>query len=268
VAAVPPRPTDPVPPPAPRSHPLTDAERTDELMARARSCAGFMPDEEGAALYEAAVRAGTSSPTGATMVEIGAWCGKSTIYLGAGAEATGAVVFSIDHHHGSEENQAGWEHHDPTLVDPHSGRIDTLPFWRRAIDDAGLEHTVVGVVGSSPTIARHWSMPLDLCFIDGGHGSEPAWADYRGWSPLVAMGGWLAIHDVFPDPADGGRPPYELWRAALESGEFAEDGACGSLRILRRVRPARPGPETSTRPGTGTGTGTGEGAGGPSVQLG
>jgi len=171
------------------------------------------------------------------MVEIGAWCGKSTIYLGAAA-SEGAVLFSVDHHHGSEENQAGWEHHDPSVVDPRTGRIDTLPWWRRAVDDAMLGSCVVGVVGDSPTVAAHWKTPIDLCFIDGGHGEEPARADFAGWAPWVRIGGWLAIHDVFVDPSAGGRPPYELWRAALSSGEWVEDGDCGSLRVLRRVQPA------------------------------
>jgi predicted O-methyltransferase YrrM len=195
-----------------------------------------MPDDEGIALYRAAVRAGR--PRGATFVEIGAWCGKSTLYLGAAAEETGALLFSVDHHHGSEENQAGWEHHDLEVVDPATGRIDTLGFWRRAVDGADLGASVVGVVGNSSTIASHWATPVELCFIDGGHGEEPAWADFEGWAPHVAVGGWLAIHDVFVDPAEGGRPPYELWRAAIDSSEFVEDGECGSLRLLRRVSPA------------------------------
>jgi predicted O-methyltransferase YrrM len=211
------------------------AQRTQHLFAQARAAKGFMPDDEGAALFDAAQRAGRHAPSGATFVEIGAWCGKSTVYLGAAAEVTGALLFSIDHHHGSEENQPGWEHHDREVVDPRTGRIDTLPFWRRTIDDAELGSSVVGMVGHSSAIAPRWRTPLDLCFIDGGHGEEPAWADFRGWAPHVAVGRWLAIHDVFPDPADGGRPPYELWCAALESGEFVEDGECGSLRVLRRV---------------------------------
>jgi len=215
-------------------------DRTQQLFTHARAAKGFMPDDEGQALFDAARRAGASGGSGGTtgtFVEVGAWCGKSTVYLGAAAEATGAVLFSIDHHHGSEENQPGWDHHDHEVVDPATGRIDTLPFWRRTIDAAGLGGSVVGVVGNSSVIASHWQTPLDLCFIDGGHGDEPAWADYQGWSPHVAPGRWLAIHDVFPNPADGGRPPYELWCAALESGEFVEDGECGSLRVLRRVAP-------------------------------
>ncbi len=211
----------------------------DALLGRARATTGFMPDDEGLALHRLAHRAARHLP-GATMVEIGAWCGRSTVYLGAAVLAEGAVLFSVDHHHGSEENQAGWEHHDPGLVDPATGRIDTLPAWRRTVDGARLGGCVVGVVGDSPVVAAHWSTPLALCFIDGGHGEEPAWADFRGWAPHVAPGGWLAIHDVFPDPADGGRPPYELWCAALRSGEWSDDGAWGSLRALRRIAPAAP----------------------------
>lgn len=222
-----------------------DNARTRELLEFAKTVKGFMPEDEGLALFDAALRVGldgcpadgAAAGIGATVVEIGAWCGKSTVYLGAACEASGAVLFSIDHHHGSEENQPGWDHHDRQVVDPETDHIDTLPFWRRAIVSSGLGATVVGMVGDSPTIAAHWRTPVDFCFIDGGHGSEPAWADFAGWSPKVSVGGILAIHDVFPDPADGGRPPYELWCAALESGQFAEAGETGSLRLLRRIAP-------------------------------
>jgi MMP 1-O-methyltransferase len=196
-----------------------------------------MPDDEGLALFGAALEAGEASP-GATWLEVGAWCGKSAVYLGAAAEATGSVLFSLDHHRGSEENQAGWEHFDADLLDPVDGRLNTLPHWQRTIADAGLERTVVGLVGDSPTVAKHWESPLSFLFIDGGHGEEPAWADFNGWSPLVALGGLLAIHDVFEDPADGGRPPYELYLAALGSGAFSERSAQGSLRVLERIQPS------------------------------
>jgi predicted O-methyltransferase YrrM len=228
----------PVPPPtetigADAAH-AARAERRERLFTLAKAATGFMPEDEGEALFLTALRAGASFEHGA-FVEIGAWCGKSAVYLGAAAEETGALLFSLDHHHGSEENQPGWEHHDHLLIDPETGRIDTLPHWRRTVIGAGLEASVIGVVGDSVAVSAHWSTPLALCFIDGGHGQEPAWADYRSWSPLVAEGGWLAIHDVFPDPSDGGRPPYDIWRAAIGSGAFVEDGACGSLRILRRL---------------------------------
>ncbi len=218
--------------------PVPEDPRLRHVVSLARATRGFMPDDEGEALLAAALRAGRAFAGGEgppVLVEIGAWCGKSTLYLGAAAEATGSVLFSIDHHRGSEENQAGWTHHDADLVDPEDGRLDTLPHWRRAVAGAGLEQAVVGVVGDSPTVAACWRAPLAFCFIDGGHGAEPAWADYRGWAPLVAPGSWLAIHDVFENPTDGGRPPYELWCDAVASGRWAEDGECGSLRVLRRL---------------------------------
>jgi hypothetical protein len=158
------------------------------------------------------------------------------VYLGTAARRAGRPLVSVDHHRGSEENQAGWEHHDPEVVDPRSGRMDTLPFARATIEAAGLEETVVLVVGQSVTVASLWAQPLALLFVDGGHGRQVEWADYRAWAPKVVPGGTMAIHDVFPDPADGGRPPYEIYCDAVSSGCWEEDGAagCGSLRVLRR----------------------------------
>ncbi len=205
-----------------------------ERRAKAIATRGFMPTDEGDALYDAAVAA-TSAVPGAPMVEIGSYCGKSSIWLGSAAESAGTVLFAVDHHRGSEENQPGWEFHEPDLVDPTVGLIDTLGIFRRSIADAKLEDAVVAVVGASEVVARHWHTPLALLFIDGGHGAEPAHADYANWTPHVAVDGLLCIHDVFEDPADGGRPPFEIYTRALESGLFSEVRAVGSLRVLRRV---------------------------------
>ncbi len=188
-----------------------------------------MPPDEGVALYRAARAVAVPGP----LLEIGSYCGKSAIYLGAAAAELGRVLFAVDHHRGSEENQPGWEWHEPDLVDAHAGRIDTLPVFRRTIFDAGLEGTVVAVVGDSPAVGTVWTTSLSLLFIDGGHGSEPAHRDFDTWTPHIAAGGTLAIHDVFPDPADGGRPPYEIYCRAVESGRFTETGGTGSLRLLR-----------------------------------
>jgi predicted O-methyltransferase YrrM len=204
-----------------------DAERR----AQAEAARGFMPPDEGLALHDA----GASVPRGGSpMLEIGSYCGKSAVYLGTAAEERGTVLYSLDHHRGSEENQAGWEWHEPDLVDSECGLMDTLPWFRRTIQQAGLEASVVAVVGDSPTVGRHWAIPLSLLFIDGGHGTEPAHRDYETWAPHVEPGGLLAIHDVFPDPADGGRPPYEIYCRALDEGGFVEERAVGSLRVLRK----------------------------------
>src|SRR5262245_6865120 len=189
-----------------------------------------MPPDEGLALYAAALDAAASGP----LVEIGTYCGKSTLYLAAAAREHGRVVVTVDHHRGSEEHQPGWEYHDPGLVDPAAGRIDTLPSLRRTLHAAGVEQTVVAVVGASATVAALWSTPVALVFIDGGHTEAAAHADYEGWAPHVMPGGLLVIHDVFPDPADGGQAPYHIYREAIHSGGFREESVTGSLRVLRR----------------------------------
>ncbi len=201
--------------------------------ARAEAARGFMPSEEGLALYRAASTLAVDGP----LLEIGSYCGKSSIYLGTAAQQHGRVLYALDHHRGSEENQAGWEWHEPDLVDPAVGEMDTLPHFRRAVHDAGLEGTVVALVGDSPTVAGAWSTELALLFIDGGHGHEPAHRDYESWARLVVLHGTLCIHDVFADPADGGRPPFEIYTRARESGAFEEIDAVGSLRVLRRTGP-------------------------------
>jgi MMP 1-O-methyltransferase len=191
---------------------------------------GFMPADEAAGLRAAA----TAAPAG-PMLEVGSYCGKSAVHLGIVARAKGSVLFSVDHHRGSEENQAGWEWHDTEVVDPRIAKMDTLPFFRATIHDAGLEGVVVAIVGPSTVVGRAWGTPLALLFIDGGHGRRVAHEDFDVWTPNVATGGLLAIHDVFPNPDDGGRPPYELYLRALAGGfEPIAELSVGSLRVLRR----------------------------------
>jgi predicted O-methyltransferase YrrM len=193
---------------------------------------GFMPREEGLALHAAATEA---ARLGLPLLEIGSYCGRSTLLLADAARAAGVTALTVDHHRGSEEQQPGWEYHDASLVDPEVGRMDTLPTFRRTLHAAGLEDHVVALVGRSPQVAAVWRGPLGLVFVDGGHTDEHATGDYEGWVPHLVEDGLLVIHDVFPDPADGGRAPYRIYRRALETGVFAEVSVTGSLRVLRRT---------------------------------
>jgi predicted O-methyltransferase YrrM len=215
---------------------MSNAEhaRAEELHRLAEASTGFLSAGEGRVLREAATRAASSGL--GPLLEIGSYLGRSTLFLAAGIVEAGAstVLYSLDHHHGSEEMQAGWPDHDPSLVDETSGKMDSLMRWRRRIEDCGADDVVIGVVGRSEIVASNWTTPLSFVFIDGGHGVDVEWADYRGWSAKIAPGGLLAIHDVFPDPADGGRPPYECYLDALDSGRFVEAAgyAADSLRVL------------------------------------
>jgi predicted O-methyltransferase YrrM len=201
-----------------------------ELVKAAEAARGFMPAAEGLALHETAARYASVGP----ILEVGTYCGKSTIYLAAAARAAGQFVITVDHHRGSEENQPGWEYHDPELVDPRVGRLDTLPHFRATLAATGLEDSVIAIVGRSADVARLWGARLGMLFIDGGHTDAAAAADYQGWAPHLARGGALAIHDVFPDPADGGQAPYRIYQRALASGAFTEVRHEGSLRVLER----------------------------------
>ncbi len=204
---------------------------SQEHRRSAEAAKGFMPPAEGEALAATAVSYAHAGP----IVEIGTYCGKSTIYLAAAAAHAGQHVVTVDHHRGSEENQAGWEYHDASLVDPAVGLLDTLPTFRSTLAASGLEQHVIAIVGRSVEMARLWQHPIGMLFIDGGHSDAAATADYESWAPLISIGGALAIHDVFPDPADGGQPPYRVYLRALASGAFKEVSVTGSLRVLERI---------------------------------
>jgi predicted O-methyltransferase YrrM len=201
-------------------------------LAAFEAATGFMPVDEGLALYAAAVDA--AARTGLPLLEVGTYCGRSTILLAEAARQAGTVALTVDHHRGSEEQQPGWEYHDSSLVDPEVGLMDTLPRFRRTLRAAGLEDHVIALVGKSPQVAAVWGGPVGLVFVDGGHTDEHATGDYEGWVPHLAKDGLLVVHDVFPDPADGGQAPYRVYLRALAEG-FREVSVTGSLRVLRRT---------------------------------
>jgi hypothetical protein len=192
---------------------------------------GFMDEAEALRLYGLAREASRLGPC----LEIGSYCGRSAAYLGLGCRENGGVLFSIDHHRGSEEQQPGQEYFDPDLVDPHTGLIDTFPLFRKTITELGLEGTVIPLVCRSTIIAGTWTTPLSLVFIDGGHTFDAAFTDYSGWVSHIMPGGFLVIHDIFPDSAEGGQAPYCIYRMALASGLFTELPLVKTLGALKRV---------------------------------
>lgn len=192
---------------------------------------GFLAQDEGDALYQYALMAATLGPC----LEVGSYCGKSTVYIGAACKHVNSVLFAVDHHRGSEEHQLGEEYHDPDLYDPAAKKMDSFREFRCTLMRATLEDAVVPIVAPSLLVARAWATPLGMVFIDGGHSMEAALNDYRSWAGHIVRGGWLAIHDVFPNPADGGRPPYEIWQLAQNSGLFEALPLINTLGLLRRL---------------------------------
>jgi predicted O-methyltransferase YrrM len=192
---------------------------------------GFLAEDEAQALYEQALQASSQGP----VLEIGSYCGKSTIYLGLACRETGSTLFALDHHRGSEEHQRGEFFHDPQLYDEELGTMDSFREFRQNISAAGLDDVVVPLVAASEPTARHWQTSLAMVFIDGGHSLDAALTDYRCWTAHLARGGILAIHDLFPDAHEGGQAPYAIYRMALASGLFGDLGRINSLGLLRRL---------------------------------
>lgn len=202
-----------------------------QLPINIESVKGFIEEIEGEALHRYALQQSKLGPC----LEVGSYCGKSTIYLASACKVNGAVLFALDHHRGSEEHQFGEEYHDPDLFDESVGLIDSFREFRKNMTASGLDDTVVPIVATSALVSKQWATGLSMVFIDGGHSMEAALGDYRAWSGHVIPGGVLAIHDLFPDPSQGGQAPYEIWKLALASGLFEEIEVVNTLGFLRRI---------------------------------
>ena len=202
-----------------------------KLPSHLNSVKGFLDHDEGICLYNHALSSSKKGP----ILEIGSYCGKSTIYLATAAKEYNCSVYSVDHHTGSEENQVGWEYHDIELFDEETGKINSFPEFMRNLRKANLLDTVIPIVSDSSLVSRDWKIPLSMVFIDGGHTMEAAFNDFNNWKDKIIKGGILAIHDVFPNPDDGGRPPFEIYRKALSEKNFKEVEAVKSLRILEKL---------------------------------
>jgi len=192
---------------------------------------GFLEKQEAESLYQFAKKYSSIGPC----LEIGSYCGKSAVYLGAAVKENNQILYSIDHHKGSEEQQPGEEFFDPDLLDKTGKGINTLPFFLETLDKADLRDNVVPIVSTSVEASEVWSEPLAMVFIDGGHSDQAANDDYDVWHPHIIQGGLLAIHDVFPDPKDGGRPPFNIYTKAIESGLFKELEMIKSLALLEKL---------------------------------
>ena len=192
---------------------------------------GFLDPIEGEALYSFA----KEFTKDGNALEIGSYCGKSAVYIGSAVKENNQKLYSIDHHKGSEEQQPGEEYFDPDLLNKEGNGIDTLPFFLKTIKDSYLEGYVIPIVSSSEEAHKDLKMNFNMIFIDGGHSEEAAQTDYKLWSKKINPEGLLAIHDVFPNPNDGGRPPYNIYLKALESGAFEEIDVIKSLRLLKKI---------------------------------
>ena len=182
-------------------------------LAKYRDIKGFMPEHEGKALYKWARKFSEYGP----LLEIGTYCGKSSMFLSEGAQANNQYVYTIDHHMGSEEHQVNEEYFDIEIFDELSKRINSFPLFLENINNFGIKN-IVPIVNESSLVAESWNSPLAMVFIDGGHSLETAMNDFISWHEKIISGGALVIHDIFENPEDGGQAPYEVYMHALKNG--------------------------------------------------
>ena len=190
---------------------------------------GFMHDEEAERLFGISRTASAMGP----LLEIGSYCGRSAAIIGQACKENSSILYSIDHHRGSEEQQPGEEYFDSDLYDDRTGGINTLPLFRETLKQAGLEETVVPIVSTSAVAGRMWQTGLAMVFIDGGHSFEAAHTDFITWSPHLIPGGYLVIHDIFFNPEEGGQPPRQVYEIALKTGQYEELEMTKTLGVLK-----------------------------------
>ena len=205
--------------------------KIETLLKFAGTVKGYLSEEEGLRLFDLALEAAAMGPC----LEIGSFCGKSAVYIGAACQQKGSTLFTIDHHRGSEEQQPGQLYFDPEIYDERTKRIDSLPLLRATLQKSGLEDTVVPLITFSGVAAKNWSTPVSMLFIDGGHSYETAFNDYNHWGPHLLKGGYLVFHDIYSDPSQGGQAPYEVYKLAIASSAYAVLPMAGSLGILRKL---------------------------------
>lgn len=192
---------------------------------------GFLAHDEGEALYHLAIHACPLGPC----LEVGSYCGKSTVYLGSACQTQSTTLYAVDHHRGSEEHQLGEAYHDPDLFNQQEQCMDSFPSFQKTLTAFNLLDTVVPIVTTSQLVARHWVAPLGMVFIDGGHSHSMALEDCQHWSKHITVGGILAIHDIFPNPEEGGQGPFLAMQAVLEERQFEHVETVRSLGILKRI---------------------------------
>ena len=174
---------------------------------------GFMSYHEGKALSKWAEEFSKVGP----IMEIGSYCGKSTLFLAYGANKNNQIVFTVDHHNGSEEHQIDEEYFDNEIYDTETNSVNSFPLFVKNINQFRASN-VVPIVRSSSDAAKTWNTYLGMVFIDGGHSLETAMQDFNSWNEKIISGGALVIHDIFEKPEDGGQAPFIVYQHALKNG--------------------------------------------------
>ena len=208
---------------------MSQLSLSSKLLDLAKHVKGFFSEEEGLCLYSQLLNVLHLGPE----LEIGSYCGKSSVFMASACQQKQSLLFCVDHHQGSEEHQVGEGYHDPELMV--NGHFDTFSYFKHTLKKASLDEWVIPIVAPSQRVGLLWTTPLSAVFIDGSHAYEAVKRDYECFAKHIVKGGLLIFHDIFENPEEGGQAPYLVYQEALSSLDFKPVHQLGCLRFLEKL---------------------------------
>lgn len=155
------------------------------ILNRMKKIEGWLDEEEADLLLSMCNRALLSLPGESAVVEIGSFCGRSTVVLASVVQSLGAQtkVYAIDSHDGLVGAAGQWT----------TSLGSTLRVFRRNIAENGLTTVVEAIVKRSYDV--NWDKPIAFLFIDGLHDYGNVSRDFHHFERSVIPGGYIAFHD-------------------------------------------------------------------------
>jgi predicted O-methyltransferase YrrM len=207
----------------------SQAALVDCILARMRDIDGWLSEPEACLLMTATVLALIEQQPH-SIVEVGSYCGRSTVVLGSVVNAVepDVRVYAIDPHQGqisSYDTETRFE-------------SPTLDLFKRNIAEAGLENLVELIPQYSFDV--RWNRPISLLFIDGLHDYENVSRDFAHFAPWVTYGGYVAFDDY--DSAFPGVIAFV--DQLLTSGSYQEVQRVGRMIVTQKTSDAHPGSAT------------------------
>lgn len=205
-------------------------DRTGSVLAQMRQVEGWLLEPEATVLMATAALALTGEEPHA-VVEVGSYCGRSTVVLGGVVKAVcpGVRVHAIDPHEGEITTSGSQTRFE----------APTLERFERNIARAGLEEIVQAIPKRSFEV--EWAEPISLLFIDGLHDYGSVSRDFAHFARWVVPGGYVVFDDydrTFPGV-------IAFVDEVLKSGEYRRVQTVGKLVVTQKIER---GPEAGSLP--------------------
>lgn len=205
-----------------RQHPpwRMEGPRAADLIESPERVAGHISAREGEWI--------AASGAGKTVLEIGAFRGRSTIYLARSA----TKVITCDHFKGQVRLLPAQRKLDMSQVERH---------WHLNVAAAGVLSKVSLIKEDSLALHNYLAEPgaprFDFIFVDGGHDSETLTSDVR-LADFLHPGGTIAFHDFYSAKFPEVRQVVTEW-LSRNSTTFSKGASVGTIQAYRRIAGTR-----------------------------